>query len=330
MRSDRRGFFKNVAGMATAVAGAHALRTGTGSGSAAYAAAPPSTAGRFVLDLGGEMAGHLITAEGGHASAEVITQAPGQSCLPQKNIGPARYGDITLSVATGMSAEFYEWMQAVIECQPVDKDGAIITTDFNYKEVGRQEFVNALITEIGFPSLDASSKDPAAIKVSFSPELTRRRPGKGNTIKPCTGRGQRKWLASDFRLNIDGLDCTKVQQIGALVIKQPVTAERIPGRIEYPNLTVTLPESAAQSFFDWHEDFVIDGNSGSANEKKGQLEFLAPNRAQALFTIDFRGLGIFSLVLDKLEAGADPIRRVTAEMYCEEMTFNFATSAVGC
>jgi hypothetical protein len=317
--------------MATAVAAAEGLRTAIGSGPATQAAAPPSTAGRFVLDLEGEMAGHLASAEGGHASAEVITQAPGQSCLPQKNIGPARYGDITLAVAAGMSAEFYEWLQAVCACEPQRKNGAILATDFNYKEIGRQEFVNALITEIGFPSLDASSKDPAAITVSFSPELTRRRPGKGNTIKPCTGRGQRKWLASDFRLNIDGLDCTKVNKIAPVVIKQAVIDDRlIPGKLEMPNLTVRLPESAAQSFFEWHEDFVIDGNSGSANEKKGQLEFLAPNLAQALFTIDFRGLGIFSLVPDKLEAGADPIRRVTAEMYCEEMTFNFATSAVGC
>jgi hypothetical protein len=93
---------------------------------------------------------------------------------------------------------------------------------------------------------------------------------------------------------------------------------------------VTLAESAAESFFDWHEDFVIEGNNGPAQEKNGLLEFLTPNLGQTVFSIELRRLGIFKLAPDKLEAGSDQIRRVTAEMYCEEMTFDFAPIATGC
>ena len=94
-----------------------------------------------------------------------------------------------------------------------------------------------------------------------------------------------------------------------------------------PNLAVTLPEADAESFFAWHEEFVINGSNG---EKNGTLDYLAPNLGQTLFTIQFENLGIFRLTPEKVEAGSEQIRRVKAEMYCEAMTFSFARSVVGC
>jgi phage tail-like protein len=313
------------------MAGIEAVRGATGSAPAAEAAEAPFTAGRFVLDLDGEMAGHLVSAEGGHASAEVVEQAPGPSCLTQKNLGRTKYEDISLAVGTGMSESFYEWVQSFIQCQSDHRSGAILAADFDFKEVARREFSRALITEVGFPKLDGSSRDPATLIVSMTPEETRRLPGSGKVLKPCpTGRsGQKKLMASNFRLTIDGLDCTKVTGIDAFAVKQPV-ADRIPGRIEIPNLTVTLLESGAESFYDWHEDFVIDGNSGANNEKKGRLELLAPNLSQVLLAVEFQNLGIFSLKPAKAEAAADQIARVTAEMYCEAMALDFSAAATAC
>ncbi len=39
--------------------------------------------------------------------------------------------------------------------------------------------------------------------------------------------------------------------------------------MEFPNLTVTLPESHAKEWIDWHEDFVIKGNSSQDKELSG-------------------------------------------------------------
>jgi hypothetical protein len=330
MRSDRRGFFQNVAGAAAAVAGAEAVRRATRPATVEAAAPRPFSSGHFAVELDGQMAGFVISVDGGHAVAEVVEEAPGESCFTRKNLGRVSYGEIALAFGTGMSGPFYQWLRSVCECELAPRSGALLSADFNFKEVARQSFQNALITEIGFPALDASSKDPATMTVKFAPESTQRQKGSGEALKPCAAsRKQKKWLAANFRLTIDGLDCSKVSKIDAFAIKQQV-AEREPARLEIPNLVVTLPESAAESFFEWHEDFVIQGNSGDESEKKGLLEFLTPNLADTLLTVEFQHLGIFKLTPEKLEAGSEQIRRVTAEMYCEEMTFDFAAIATGC
>lgn len=42
------------------------------------------------------------------------------------------------------------------------------------------DFVNALITQIGFPALDAAGKDAAKLTIKFSPEYTRAQAKTGN------------------------------------------------------------------------------------------------------------------------------------------------------
>jgi hypothetical protein len=129
-----------------------------------------------------------------------------------------------------------------------------------------------------------------------------------------------------------------VSKVDALTIKQQIVESDIgegrdfgrePGKMEFPNLVVTLAESNAQDFFDWHEHFLIKGNNGQEDEKGGKLEYLTPNLSEVLFTITFFNLGIFKLAPEKVEANSDQIRRVRAEMYCEQMTFS-AGKGVGC
>jgi hypothetical protein len=333
MSSARRDFFKKVAGTAATLAGVEALRGATGTTPSAHAAGAGDqrelAAGHFALELEGAMAGFLKSVEGGDATADVVTVVGGESCLPRKNLANVRYEDIALACGTGMSAAFYGWLQGAFTCEASRKSGAILAADFNFKERARRGFTNALISEIGFPALDAAGKDAAYMTVTLSPESTQRQKGSGNPIPPCTAKGQKKWLTSNFRLTIDGLDCTKVNKVDGLTIKQQAVG-REPTSIEFPNLAFTLPESAAQPFYEWHEDFVINGNNGSESERNGMLEYLTPNLSEALFTIDFRHLGIFKLAPEKAEANSDQILRVRAEMYCEQMTFKFGKSAAGC
>jgi hypothetical protein len=177
------------------------------------------------------------------------------------------------------------------------------------------------------PKLDASSKDSALMTIKFAPETTQRQKPTGETLKACgSGTAQKKWLAANFRFSIDGLDCKKVNKVEGFTLQQ-IAAPGAHPRLEVPDLAVTLPEADAESFFAWHEDFVINGNAG---EKNGTLEYLAPNLGQTLFTIQFENLGIFSLAPEKGQPNSDTIRRVTAEMYCEAISFSFSRAVVGC
>lgn len=295
-------------------------------------------AGKYAVELDNINAGWVSSAEGGHASADVVMEKVGGDHIIKKHVGSPKYEDITVSCGTGMSKGFYDWIKASFDHNYARKNGAIITADYNYKEHTRLNFFNALITEIGFPALDAASKDPAKMTIKITPENTTYQLGQGASIANSQKNDQatqKKWLPANFRLSIDGMDCTRVNKIEAITIKQKCVdnptgelrgCEKEPAHVEIPNLVITLAESHSKEFYDWHKSFVIDGKNGDGDEKSGQLTYLTPDLKTELCTITFSHLGIFKLTPEKVEAGSENIRRIKCEMYCEDMKFEFKSS----
>jgi len=289
-------------------------------------------AGKYGLDIGGSMAGWVWSAEGGHATSDVVSEKLGPDHTIRKHIAGVKYEDVSIQCGTGMSRKFYEWLNASFQHKYQRNDGAIIAADYNYKEHSRLTFFRGLITECGFPAMDAASKDACKMSIKISPESTKQTftQGGGQAIAGPTDVKQKKWMPSNFRLSIDGLSdaCKKVNKIEALTLKQKVVEnpvgelrsyEKEPASLEIPNLVITFPESHAQEFYAWHQSFVIDGKNSDGDEKNGSLEYLTPDLKETLFTINFTHLGIFKLTPEKVESGSENIRRVKAEMYCEEI-----------
>jgi phage tail-like protein len=293
-------------------------------------------AGRYGVLLDGAMAGWVLSAEGSHATSDAVTQKGAAAELERKHIAGVKYEDITLQCGTGMSKPFYEWIKASFDNKHVRKDGAIHSCDYDGNIVSTLEFFHALITEVGFPALDAASKDSAKLSIKISPETTRmveKRAGKLE-IPGAAQRTvrQKAWLPANFRLQIAGLDCTHVNKIEAITIKQKIVDNAVgemrsiskePAKLEIPNLVITLPEQHAAAFAAWHKESLVAGNRGAASRKSGQLEYLASDLHDPLFTLDFHGLGIFKMTPDKPEAGSENIRRVKCELYCEKIDFKY-------
>ncbi|HEX4460890.1 MAG TPA: phage tail protein [Polyangia bacterium] len=292
------------------------------------------TAGKYALDLDGKFAGWIQSVEGGYATADVVVEKVATDLIWHKHIAGVKYDDITLNCGTSMSTAFYSWLQNSVDHQAKRiSSGAIISADYNFKETGRLNFFNALITEVGFPALDAASKDAAKMALKFAVETTRQVNATGAPIKGELGAGQqKKWTPANFALAIDGIPtaCKWVNKIEALTIKQKVVDnplgefrdfQKEPAHIEFPNLVVTVAESHADEFYKWHEDFVIKGNCDQGHEKGGSLTYLASDTKTQLFTLTFAGLGIFSAKPEKSESASENIKRVKFEMYCEQVTF---------
>src|SRR6185503_1603740 len=162
MSDDRRGFFKKAAGAAVGLAAVEAMLDATGTTPKAAAADRRSfAAGRFALEVDGEPA--LIQAfEGGDAHAAVVAETPGpDACFVSKHLAVVEYEEIAITCGTGMTAGFYSWLQNSLGCQSVRKDGAVVGTDFKFAERSRRTFTQAIVTEIGFPALDAADKNTA-------------------------------------------------------------------------------------------------------------------------------------------------------------------------
>ena len=287
------------------------------------------------LALGGKFAGFMNSVEGGYAYADVAETKTASDPIVHRHIANVKYEDITLTCGTGMTAPFYDAIKAMVALNNIRRDGTIQLIDVDYNIMSLLEFVNGLVTEVTFPALDGSSKDVARLTVKISPELTHMKKGSGK-LQVAPTPAAKQWFTCNFHLTIPGMDCSGVSKIEALTIKQTITASTVgqqriiqqqPSSIDFPNLVVTLSEARAQNFFDWHEDFVINGHSTADKLKQATLECLAPDLKSTLFTLNFHGLGIFRLAPEKAEAGGENIRRVKAEMYCDKIDFAYTKDA---
>jgi hypothetical protein len=179
------------------------------------------------------------------------------------------------------------------------------------------------------PKLDVASNNPAYVTVRLAPELTR------DVTPPMTlppvSPVPDTFLSSNFRLNIAGLDCTKVSKIDSFTVNQHLVGETRTNAteanlLEFPNLRIELAAVSAESWRAWFRSFVIDGNSSAANEKTGTLSFLSPNLAAMLATISFHNLGIFRLENAPADTSGE-VMRVVAELYCERMELAIGSPA---
>jgi len=337
MSDNRRAFVKKAAGAAAGLAGAEALLGSSGSAASlapegAAIIKPSYSTARFALDIEGEMAGLLRSLEGGEAEAQVVETV--KDCLVVKSVGggdrPAiRFNPIVMSFSTNMAQSFYDWIALGLTCDGAgsenSRSGAIITADANNNEVGHLNFKQALLTAFTLPAADASSKDAGTMTLQINPRDASRQKPSGKMSSPCLTKNQKGFQASNFRLSIDGLDCSKVTKIESMTILWEGDWEST-RLLRFPNLVVSMPEGFSQSFFDWHEDFVM---SEKHNEKSGRLEFLSPNLQEVLMTVNFKGLGIFKVGPDKMTVGNEGIKKVTAEMYCNGISIE-AGKNVGC
>jgi hypothetical protein len=265
----------------------------------------------------------------------VISEPAGAAGFVKKHVGQPRYEDFELEAGFAMAKPFYDWISAAWNMSNQRKSGAIVNTDFKLTPVSERQFVDALIAETTIPALDGSSKDPAFITVKLSPEYTRAAKPTG-TVGKTTPAAQKAFLPSNFRVEIDGLDCSKVNKVDSFTIKQSVAAaaigdardyEKQPGSIEFPNLKITFAEVTAKTWDTWFEDFVVKGNNGEANEKKGAIVLLSADRKTTLARITLHNLGIFALRRHRQVANDEAIQRVTAELYCERMELQVGAAA---
>jgi hypothetical protein len=301
----------------------------------------PQAVGRLTgqtvtLEMGGVNQGIMRSFEGGSAVGNVVVEKLGPDLIAHKHLAGVNYEDITVTVGVGVGKDLYEWTKASFDHKHIRKDISFKRSDINQNVTWQMDVFHTLITSVGFPELDGSSKDMGLLTLTLSPEMTRMKAGSGK-LSQSLGSKAKQWLTCNFRLTIPGLDCTRVSKIGALNLTAPTTSnpvgeqrdyEKIPSAITFPNLVVTMPEQLAQTFTDWHNTFVIQGKNDQSQEKEGTLEILAADMKEVLYTLKFHGLGIFRLAPEKLVA-QNQLPRVTAEMYCETMEFGYGSGAVG-
>jgi hypothetical protein len=298
------------------------------------------SAAHFQLELGEkEMVGFLKSVEGGGYKAEHIVYQGGTAYPVYKQLGKMKLEDVKLQVGMAMSEVFYTWIEGFFTGDVIRKHGAIIAGDFHYKERARRNFFDALIAEIGFPALDASNKNPCYMNVTLSPERMEYVKGSGKELDRFVGNmAQKLWTASKFRLDIKGFEqsCRRCFKVDAFTVKNKIVDSpsgrlrypiKVPGRIEWPNISFSIPEADADPFIEHFVKHVVNGEPQEAMRRTGEIEFL-DHQGIELAKLLLNGIDIASVVHDKSDAGSDEIKSVKIEIAVESMQFVYGDLAM--
>jgi hypothetical protein len=306
-RTSRRRFLGGAAAVGLAAAALPGRAGAAGTRPAGRrSAAQQYASSRFQLELAGEPSGFVAGVEGGDAYAPVVTDKTGA-----KQLGRVAFDDVGFRVGLSMGSRMYEWIELTLRGRQPRLDGSIVEATYELEAVERRDFSQALISEIGFPALDVASNDQAALSVKLAAEQVRFRRA-GGQLKPPLVKGK-QWLASAFRLELDGIDTSYVTRI------DPFSITQRPGEgLVLPDLTVTFGAGNTDALVQWHESFVIRGSNSPDAEKRGAIVFLAPDRSQELGRLDLSNVGISRLVRTTDASGR---KRLTASLYVERMGF---------
>lgn len=302
------------------------------------------TGGRFAFEFDDKAsAGFVSGIDGAHFKAEPITYQQGSDFFVTKYAGRAKYDDITINVGAAMSPPFWKWVESSLAGKPQRRNGALVGYDFNFCERSRRSFFSGLIAEIGFPALDASSKNAATLSVKITPEYIEYKKGDGHKLSGGQAQDQmtkqKRWLTSNFRFTLDrfkGSDAMSSVKVEAFTVKQniidnPVGTEKHSrkevGRLELPQIVATFPEHQMELWMKWWDESVAKGDRKD-NYTTGVITYYASDSSTELMHIELSGVSLVSLELDKYEAHKEAIATAKATLNIEGLTLKTGEGTV--
>ncbi len=303
----------------------------------------------FLLTLDGDKpVGFLRSLEGGGIRTDVIENRAivrgtgGGKNAQFRQLARPKYEDIKIQVGMSMASVFYEWIEKFFSGEIVYKNGEIQAGDFHYKVRARRKLQDVLISEVTIPRLDGSDGKACHMAVTLVPSQVRFEEVKGDeSIKSDLNLDQKLWSPNNFTFEIDGFEaaCRRITKIDSFTIKQQIMeycystreissreALRVPGLLEFPNMTFYVPEVDADPFIKHFTRHVIEGEPQKDTRDTGEL-LLNDNAGKELCRISIEGIDIFNVSPDRSDSSSEEIKQVKVEITVEAMKFKWRTAA---
>jgi len=213
------------------------------------------------------------------------------------------------------------------------RDCSIMVTDLSNSNVlSSMEFSNVVMAQTIIPTLDVSSEAPGLFTLKLQPESTRfgKKPPRATTPaqpqKPAVPADP-LWKVRDFRLEIKDIDASKVTRVESFTILRPIThpdvvsgSSALPrmavGRLQFPNLRISMPLGDVQPFISWFDESLV---RGMYKGKDAKLFFLKPDRKE------FAHIDLFNLGICRTSFGQTTVNgetpQVQFELYYERMEY---------
>lgn len=280
----------------------------------------------YLLTLDGVKSGFVPKVSGGSVVAPVISEAGGPDGFVHKHLGAPVCEDLVLEFGVNLAKPVYQWIADSWAHKTSAREVSIIQRTHAGDVIGETLYKDVFISEVQIPALDLGSKQAALFRVTLSAGSAEQKPAGGKADHTAESTSGKLFAGHSFHFKLDGIEpaCAKVSRLDPFAVRQQVKRpeqERTHAgettSIDFPSLKVALPESQAQPFKDWFKAMVIEGQEGK--EKNGTLTLLSANLQSELASIKLTGVGIFRLSLD--DRAHTGLRRMIAEMYCEQMEF---------
>jgi hypothetical protein len=289
---------------------------------------------RFALEFDDKKpAGFVSAIDGAHFKSTPVKTMVGNSNNVSIYGGKPTYDEFTITVGMAMSAGFWSWVKASIDNKPERRNGALVGYDFDNCERSRRTFHGALISAVKFPKLDPSASTPGTIDVTISPEKLEHKEGDKSKLAANAGQAQspkqKRWQTANFRLELDrfkGDESLKTVSVEGFTVKQNIIPQNIGyelesrkaiGRLELPQIQVSIHENRASEWFKWYDLAVVKGNR-RGQTTTGVLTYYATDKSE-LMRIEFAGVSLANLDVEKYEAKQTGIANITATLNVEEM-----------
>lgn len=247
----------------------------------------------------------VFMAEGGEAIVQTLEKALPQGGK-QVQLGPVRYADIVAHVTPGeLTGLMQNWLAGPLG--PLH--GRMVGFGYDKKPRYQRAFDQAALTEAAFPALDAVGGQRGYLRLRFVPGSTRlEAPAPLAALPQKTGgKGAAPgWLTRNFSVSIPGVDASRVLRI------EPFAVTRNGGT----RLSLTLGAKGAETWADWHESFVANGNAGDKRTLK--IVLFGANVQDELLVLQGSGVSLLALRPEPTEAAAKAIARYAAELYVEQ------------
>jgi hypothetical protein len=270
---------------------------------------PPPSSPNFAVLIDGK-AVSVQSPSGGYAKADVRTTFPSASDPPQRQISSFGYTALQFKLGLELGTPILDWVNGALKGNSLTKSGTLIELDNQNRAKSYLDFTDGSIGEFAVPGFDTSSTTGNAFTLVVSIKKSTLRPGDNRPVQ--TPVQPKPFLASNFRLKIDGLPTTTVRLIA------PLSFRRTNPGIVPTDLIVTFADRDVDPWRAWADDFIVKGNNGQDKEKQGALEVMAPNFAEVLATLTIKQIGILELV----PVDDSSIRSQRASMYFEYGQFS--------
>jgi len=272
--------------------------------------------GKSVLRVGGTPAASVERYSGGEPFADVVNEPGGLLPYAKKHIGDLHFADLEVQVAIDAHPALFRWIRDAWFGSP---DRERVALDAQGTGI---ELAHARLREVTLPALDHAARDRRFLALKIAPRGVRR-------TAPRDGleREEREFLAHNFAVRIDGLDCSGVLAVDSISVRTslPEVGTKKKPLLIFPDIHLYVDADRTDPFREWFEDFVIAGNNDDDKEREGSIAFQDPMLGEPLCVLSMVHMGIFRVAeLPPPEKGP---RKVRVDLYCERMELNASEEA---